>query len=200
MSPSGNERLIGLYFKSRELHFRVAVHESSRRRICPAGGVSACRAGRLAVGASSGDRRSQAEAFGSCHAGVRGSGTHTLDRRAILFRGGFRPRCYGTYLIPGSARLHRNAGFDHYSPNHEACHPPGGQIRQAHRHWGSAEGRCGRERLLGSPVPVRLWRRNRPAHQLAYLRRCPVLRMLAWPAQIPAKALPGLRNAGHDPA
>jgi hypothetical protein len=33
MSPSGSEaKLMGLYFKSRELHFGVAVHESSRRR------------------------------------------------------------------------------------------------------------------------------------------------------------------------
>jgi hypothetical protein len=181
----------------------------------PSGGVLTCRTdgclassplgtqppGRFAVVASSGDRRSQAEAFGSCHTGVRGSGTGTP-----------RPACHPISwrhsnagvmahgLSPWPARLLRNARFGHYSPNHEARDPPGGQIRQAHRHPGSAEGRCGRQALPGSPLPVRLWARNRPAHQLAHLRRCPVLRVLAWPAQIPAQALPGLRNTGHDPA
>jgi len=31
-----------LYFKSRELHLRVAVHESSRQRIASSGGVLTC--------------------------------------------------------------------------------------------------------------------------------------------------------------
>jgi hypothetical protein len=70
-------------------------------------------------------------------------------------------------LSPWSARLQRNAGFNHYSPNHEARRPPWGQIRQTHRDPGSAEGRCGRDTLPGSPLLVRLRKRNRPAHQLA---------------------------------
>jgi hypothetical protein len=99
-----------------------------------------------------------------------------------------------------SARLRGNAGFRNYSPDHEACCQPGRQIRQAHRHPGNAQGRSGRAMLPGSPVPVRLRTANHSAYQLALLRRCPVLWMLARPAQIRAQALPGLRNAGPDPA
>jgi hypothetical protein len=79
----------------------------------------------------------------------------------------FQPRCYGAYLISLVGAAPTECRFNHYSPNHEARRPPGGQIRQAHRDPGSAEGRCGRDMLPGGPLPVRLRKRNRPAHQLA---------------------------------
>ena len=99
-----------------------------------------------------------------------------------------------------SAWLHQNAGFSLYSPDCEARRHTGPKVRETRRHPGSAEDRRGRQTLPGGAVPVRLRTTSCPADQLAYVRRCSVLRMRARPTQIPAEAVPGLRGARHDPA
>jgi len=101
---------------------------------------------------------------------------------------------------PRSAWLHQNVGFSLYIPDCEARRQTGRKVRQTHRHPGSADDRSGRQTLLGSAVPMRLRKTSHPAYQLSDLRRCSVVRMLAWPSQIRAEAVPGLRHVRHDPA
>jgi hypothetical protein len=99
-----------------------------------------------------------------------------------------------------SAWLRQNVGFSLYIPDCAARRQPGPKVRQAHRHRRSANQRSGRQTLPGGAVPVRLRTTSHPTDQLSDLRRCPVVRMLARPAQIRAEALPGLRRDRHDPA
>src|SRR5271166_2166059 len=108
------------------------------------------------------------------------------------------------YVIEGtctvqSAWLHPNVGFILYIPDCEARRQTGPKIRQTHRHPGSADDRSGRPTLPGGAVPMRLRKTRHPAHQLSYLRRCPVVRMLTRPIQIRAEALPGLRRTRQKP-
>ena len=90
--------------------------------------------------------------------------------------------------------------FSLYIPDCEARRQTGPKVRKTDRHPGSADDRSGRHTLPGGAVPMRLRTTSHPAHQLSYLRRCPVVRMLTRPIQIRAEALPGLRCARHDPA
>jgi len=81
--------------------------------------------------------------------------------------------------MPLSARLTRNADGASYRPNYEARRQSRREIREPHYHSGSTEGRSQREKLPGSPMPVRLRKRAHASAPLPYVRRRAVVRMLA---------------------